>query len=320
MRVQVTGCSSGLGKALCEELIRRNKRKGGAYQIFATGRDVASLKELKAKGVETLQLDVCDELNVKECVSEVLAKAGKIDVLIANAGVAAVMPLLEQPIDQMKKVLDTNLLGVMRMVQVMVGQLQHYAFLRLGAEFGGVVTQQAVTPSMMERRSGMIVAIGSCSQYITLPFTGTYGCSKSGVKMMMDTLRMELDPWNIKVLTVAAGFFKSSIITKSEGWVTPSGGSLYSKVKSSIIKRTSDSQKYSVTATAERIAEQIVSAFENKSPPTTITIGGLSRGYKFLGFLKYFSPSLVFNGLIVYFGINTIPREEVHSSVEMCCV
>lgn len=115
----MTGCSSGLGKALCERLLRKNRTSAkAAYRIFATARDVDSLADLRANGVKTLQLDVRDEASVKECVGVVLREAGRIDVLIANAGVAAVMPLLEQPIEQMQKVLDTNVLGVLRVIQV----------------------------------------------------------------------------------------------------------------------------------------------------------------------------------------------------------
>lgn len=104
---------------MCEELaLLRGKSSSSAYRVFATARDVSSLEELRAKGLDTLQLDVCDNESVKACVDAVLKAAGRIDVVIANAGIIAVMPLLEQPLGQMTKVLDTNLLGVLRVIQV----------------------------------------------------------------------------------------------------------------------------------------------------------------------------------------------------------
>lgn len=88
------------------------------FRVFATARNVATLQDLENQGVETCPLDVCNEASVKNCVERVQTAASKIDVLIANAGIISMMPLIDQPISDIKNILDTNVLGVVRVIQV----------------------------------------------------------------------------------------------------------------------------------------------------------------------------------------------------------
>ena len=83
----ISGCSTGIGRFLTTELAKRG------WQVFATARDHAAIEDLKAPNVQTAALDVTDEKSIKTCVESVMANAGKIDMLINNAGLLLIGPL-----------------------------------------------------------------------------------------------------------------------------------------------------------------------------------------------------------------------------------
>jgi NAD(P)-dependent dehydrogenase (short-subunit alcohol dehydrogenase family) len=180
----VTGCSTGIGRALALELAARGHRP------FATARRPESLSELSAAGIDILRLDVKDPASIHSGVEEVLAKAGKIDVLVNNAGINYFGPILESPLDQVRDVLETNVLGLLAVTQ-------------------------AVFPHMADRRSGRIVNIGSVVGLLPTPFAAAYCASKSAVHMLSDVLRMEAKPFGIDVVVVQPGGVKSHIADSS---------------------------------------------------------------------------------------------------------
>ena len=104
--VLITGASSGIGRATAELLASRGHRIFGGARRPATTRQLA--------GVELLPLDVREEASVKACVEEVLSRAGRIDVLINNAGVNLVGAIEETSIGQAQALFDTNVIGVLR--------------------------------------------------------------------------------------------------------------------------------------------------------------------------------------------------------------
>ncbi|GMH32633.1 hypothetical protein BSKO_00467 [Bryopsis sp. KO-2023] len=277
--VLVTGCSSGLGRALCEALHGVKSNYGArAYRVFSTARDVDRIQDLAAKGMEALPLDVCSADSVSACVAELKRKADKTDILIANAGVLRVMPLIEQPLEDIRDVLETNVVGVMRIVQ-------------------------AVVPDMIKRRKGTVVIIGSVSGYLTTPFGGIYSGSKACVHALADSLRMELHPFNVNVLYVEAGAFKSSLAANGASSLNLPSDSLYKSVKSSIDRRLQIGQMSS-DHTAEMTAKQIVAAMREDPPPFKVKAGGKAGYYKFVGLLAtYIAPGLIFNKLCRMFGL-----------------
>ena len=122
--VLITGCSTGIGRALARELRTRGHRP------FATARRPESIADLAAEGLDTLQLDVKDTGSIDAAVRAVIDRAGTIDVLINNAGVNIFGPLAETPLDSLREVFDTNVLGL-------------------------AAVTQAVFPYLAERRSGL---------------------------------------------------------------------------------------------------------------------------------------------------------------------
>src|SRR5215470_17531886 len=107
--ILITGASSGIGRATAELLAARGHRVFGGVRAPATTRSLA--------GVELVPLDVRDEASAKACVDEVRSRAGRIDVLINNAGVNLVGAVEETSIRQAQALFDTNVIGVLRMMQ-----------------------------------------------------------------------------------------------------------------------------------------------------------------------------------------------------------
>lgn len=178
--VLITGCSSGIGRAFATELAQRGQR------VFATARKPESLADLSGPGLEKLALDVNDEASIARCVAQVIERAGRIDMLINNAGVNTFGPLAEVPLADARRMFDTNLLGPIALVQ-------------------------AVFPHMAEQRRGRVVNVGSVVGVLPTPFAGVYCASKAGVHMLSEVLRMELTPFGIQVIEVQPGGVRSSI-------------------------------------------------------------------------------------------------------------
>src|SRR5262245_23318526 len=110
--VLITGASSGIGRATAELLAARGHRIFGGVRAPAITRPLA--------GIELVSLDVRDEASAKACVDEVRSRAGRIDVLINNAGVNLVGAVEETSIGQAQALFDINDIGVLRMVQAVL--------------------------------------------------------------------------------------------------------------------------------------------------------------------------------------------------------
>jgi NADP-dependent 3-hydroxy acid dehydrogenase YdfG len=114
--VLITGASSGIGRATAELLAARGHRLFGGVRAPASTRALA--------GVELVPLDVRDEASVKACVEAVRSRAGRIDVLINNAGVNLVGAVEETSIGQAQALFDSNVIGVLRMIQAVLPRMR----------------------------------------------------------------------------------------------------------------------------------------------------------------------------------------------------
>lgn len=175
--VLITGASSGIGQAMARHLAAQG------YRVFGTGRNPAP-----AEGYTMLPLDVRQDESVQACIAAVLAQAGRIDVLVNNAGyVGPVAASEEMALDQLRAVLETNFFGAVRMVN-------------------------AVLPIMREQQHGYIVNVSSVAGLIGLPpFTSAYNASKHALEGYSGTLRHEVAPFNIRVALIEPGYFRSGI-------------------------------------------------------------------------------------------------------------
>jgi len=109
--VLVSGCSSGIGRALALEFAR------AGHRVFASARKPEDLHGLEALGLDGLALDVTDPTSVEAAVAAVIERAERVDVLVNNAGLSAVGPLAEVPLDTVRRLFETNVTGLLAMVQ-----------------------------------------------------------------------------------------------------------------------------------------------------------------------------------------------------------
>eukprot|EP00850_Spirogloea_muscicola_P013014 SM000086S23066 [mRNA] locus=s86:554094:555653:+ [translate_table: standard] len=210
--VLVTGCSAGgIGHALCRALLAAGCR------VFASARRLAAMEGLQELGAELVTLDVTVQDSVTRCVAEVIAKAGHVDILINNAGISAVGPVAEIPLETVRNTFETNVFGTLR-------------------------TIQEVVPHMVKQGHGKIVNVGSIVGFVSTPWGGIYSASKSAVHALTDSLRMELLPFNICVTLVAPGAIRSNIASNGAARDGSMTLTLYAPYQKAIDSRRGASQ------------------------------------------------------------------------------
>jgi NAD(P)-dependent dehydrogenase (short-subunit alcohol dehydrogenase family) len=185
--VLITGASSGIGRATAELLAGRGHRVFGGVRAPATTRPLA--------GVELVPLDVRDETLIKTCVEEVCRRAGRIDVLINNAGINLVGAVEETSIGQAQALFDTNVIGVLRMIQ-------------------------AVLPGMRRQGSGQIFNISSILGFIPAPFMGVYASTKHAIEGLSESLDHEVRAFGIRVVLIEPPYTRTNLdanATQAEG-------------------------------------------------------------------------------------------------------
>ena len=176
--VLVTGASSGNGRAIATLLSQRG------YRVFGTSRRPAETEV--SPGFDLLELDVCSDDSVRDCVAGVLERAGRLDVLVNNAGYELAGALEETSLDEARAQFETNFFGIVRMVK-------------------------AALPAMRRQRSGRIVDISSLAGLAPTPFMGMYSASKFAVEGFTATLRVEVQPFGIHVSQVEVGFLNTAM-------------------------------------------------------------------------------------------------------------
>ena len=234
--VLVTGCSTGIGRALVRELRTQGMR------VFASARRPESIADLSAEGIETIRLDVNDTASLREAVATVLERAGRIDALVNNAGMNLIGPMAELPLENLRAILETNVIGL-------------------------VAVAQAVIPSMAARGRGRIVNVGSVVGILPTPYAGAYCASKAAVHSLSDVLRMEVAPFGIDVVVVQPGGVRSAISETGSSDIERyrTEGSLYRAGWDGIHKRAWASQQGAMPA-EDFAREMVAQAFADPAP------------------------------------------------------
>jgi len=274
--VLITGCSSGIGRAIAEEFNRQN------FIVYATARKIETLSELKKDGIHTLTLDVNNEKNIKQAISQIIKEQGKIDVLVNNAGYSSVCPVAEIPLKELRLQFETNILSAINLIQ-------------------------HVVPNMIKKKNGKIVNMGSVSGILTTPFAGAYCSSKASLHALSEALRMELAPFNIKVIIVQPGAIQSNLGNTSKRSVSRNinADSLYRSILDSINKRADYSQQNPTPTTV--FAKQLIAELKKENPKKIIRLG---KGGFSLPFLKRWIPDSVLDKIMIKkFGLNKLKDE-----------
>nr|UXE46163.1 hypothetical protein Hi04_10k_c5801_00021 [uncultured bacterium] len=275
LNILITGCSTGIGRALALEFLRREQT------VYATARRPESLEDLKIRGARIAMLDVNRNESISALMSRLHQDGVTIDVLVNNAGYAAMGPLAELPIDEIRAQFETNV-------------------------FGLTALTQAVIPGMARQHSGRIVNIGSVSGVMSTPFSGAYCATKAAVHAMSDAMRVELAPFGIKVITVQPGGIESQFgATASSGVARRKASlSLYEPVADAVAKRANASQQDATPA--EQFAREMVDVVLSANPVPVVRIG---HGSFLLPFLKRWLPMRWLDRILTKrFGLNRLEQ------------
>lgn len=176
--ILVTGASSGIGLDASLLFLRR-----GAV-VYGAARRVELLKPIEDNGGHGLFCDVTDVKSIADCISKVIEREGKIDVLVNNAGFGLGGSIEEVPLEEAKRQFDVNVFGLTEMTK-------------------------AVLPYMRKQKSGRIINVSSIGGQFSSPFLGWYHASKWCVEALSDSLRMETRPYGIKVSIIEPGLTRT---------------------------------------------------------------------------------------------------------------
>ncbi|ESY65599.1 MULTISPECIES: oxidoreductase [Mesorhizobium] len=172
----VTGASSGIGRATADALL------SAGYRVFGTSRRTVSKQ---SGGVTMLTCDVTDDASVAKLVDDVLAKAGRIDLLVNNAGMGLFGGAEESSTAQAQALFDVNVFGVFRVTN-------------------------AVLPAMRRQGKGRIVNLSSVQGFIPAPYFALYASTKHAIEGYSESLDHELRPFGIRVSVVEPAYTRTS--------------------------------------------------------------------------------------------------------------
>jgi short-subunit dehydrogenase len=238
--ILITGCASGIGKALA----RRFHQQG--LKVCATARRMEAIADLEAEGILTLPLDVCNPTQIDALRQELQARGLHVRMLVNNAGYGAMGALLDVPHSTWQDQFEVNL-------------------------FAPAALVRTFAPDMVARRQGMVVNISSISGIAPTPFASPYCASKAAFNALSDSLRMELKPFGISVVTVQPGGIRSTFGESAGNKLSLPPDSLYQPVKAGILDRAQEGQKNAMPA--DQFADMVVRSLLSPNCPPVLRFG-----------------------------------------------
>ncbi len=194
--VLITGTSSGIGLATALHFARKGHDVHAGVRSLATATELTQAIAQEALPIRPVVIDVDEAPSVARGVSEVLAKAGRVDVLVNNAGIGGGGPLEDVPLDWVKRLFETNYFGALRMIQ-------------------------AVLPGMRQRRSGSIVNVSSIAGRVAIAGHGHYSAVKHALEAASEALAQEVLAFGIRVAIVEPGVVITPIFSKARRFADP---------------------------------------------------------------------------------------------------
>ncbi|MGL4288001.1 MAG: SDR family oxidoreductase [Phreatobacter sp.] len=264
--VLVTGASSGIGHAVAAML----HDKG--HIVYGTSRDPGRHQ----LAWRMIALDVTDDGSAAAAMQAVLAEQGRIDAVVNNAGLVLAGAVEDTAIDEARRVLETNLLGALRMAK-------------------------AALPAMRTQRSGVIVNVGSLAGRVGLPFQGLYSASKFALEGLSESLRLEVARFGIRVVLVAPGDTVTSVVdnrlrTEASG----RDASAYAGEFQQVLARFEAEER--AGSAADGVASRIVGIVEGRANGPRYVVGPLAQ--RVLVAARAVIPARLFQwGLGLYYGL-----------------
>ncbi|MEU8900006.1 oxidoreductase [Nocardia sp. NPDC048505] len=240
----VTGASSGFGRAIAENAI------AAGDTVIAVARRTATLADLVAAHpdrIEAISLDVTDTARIDVVVADVLARHGRIDVLVNNAGRTQVGAVEETTETELRDLFDLHL-------------------------FGPAALIKAVLPHMRERRSGAIVQLSSMGGQMSFEGFGAYSATKFALEGLSEALAAEVRPFGIKVLVVEPGAFRTGLFGPGAAYLSAEHPAYADTVGAT--RRMVQGGDGSQPGDPAKAAAAIRTALEAENTPLRLPLGG----------------------------------------------
>ena len=250
--VLITGASSGIGAETVKALL------AVGHTVYAGARRLDRMKSLADAGERLLALDVTDDASMTIAVQTILREAGRIDVLINNAGYGSYGALEDVPPEEARRQFDVNIFGLARLTQL-------------------------VLPTMRAQRSGRIINISSIGGKFGEPFGCWYHATKFAVEGLSDSFRMELHPFGIDVVVIQPGATHSEWgKIAHDSLIKYSGDGPYRAAATAHANVMELAHKGSIPAQPSVVAKTIAQAVQARKPKTRYATGGLAKTMLFM--------------------------------------
>ncbi len=259
----ITGCSSGIGLALSQAFLQ------AGYRVWAGVRKEADQAPLQALGARPFLLDMQKPEDFPALAERVATFEGRLDVLINNAGIGVMGPLLDLPHERLQQQFLVNCVAPVQLAR-------------------------ACLP-LLRQSQGLVINIGSVSGYLTTPFAGAYCASKAAVHALSDALRLELAPLGVRVLEVQPGAIASDFGASSSQGAEQliSEQSPWWPFRDGIRARANASQDKPTPAAV--LAQRVLRASQRSDTPAIVRAGYGSRS---LPLLAQWLPRRVLDALL----------------------
>jgi NAD(P)-dependent dehydrogenase (short-subunit alcohol dehydrogenase family) len=243
----VTGASSGIGDATARRLA------GLGYTVYAAARRADRMAALKEQGIRTEAADVTDDAALVALVDKIVSEAGRIDVLVNNAGYGSYGALEDVPIAEARCQFDVNVFGLARLTQL-------------------------VLPHMRAQRDGYIVNVSSIGGRIWEPLGSWYHAAKFAVEGLSDSLRAEVAGFGIKVVIVEPGAIRTEWAgIAADNLEAASADSPYRDQARFVGGTLRATDRSRVSSGPDIVADAIAKAVQSPRPRTRYAVGGGAR-------------------------------------------
>ena len=243
----VTGASAGIGEATARALL------AAGYRVFAGARRLDRMAGLAAAGATLLKLDLTDDPSIVAAVNTIKNAAGRIDVLVNNAGYGSYGALEDVPLDEGRRQFEVNVFGLARLCQL-------------------------VLPMMRAQKSGKIVNVTSIGGKIWEPLGAWYHATKFAVEGLSDCLRVEAAPFGVDVIVIEPGAIRTEWAgIARDGLLQVSGTGAYAELARRHARLLEAADTSSLTSPPDVVAKTILRAASARRPKTRYPTGGGAR-------------------------------------------
>jgi NAD(P)-dependent dehydrogenase (short-subunit alcohol dehydrogenase family) len=243
----VTGSSSGIGFETALLLSKSGFHTYASMRNLEKSKNITEIVNTENLPLRVIQLDVNDDISVKNAINKIIAENGRIDVLINNAGYGLFSPIEDITLDQVKEQFETNFFGVVRLVK-------------------------EVLPVMRKQRNGIIVNVSSGAGRVAIPVSSAYVATKFALEGLSESMRYELKEFGINIIIIEPGVIRTNFV---ENMKTAGTRSRLESPYADLIGRTLKGfgGLMDNSSPPKLVAEAILNAITSKEPEIRYVVG-----------------------------------------------